>query len=528
MIIGDELKKLLTNSDNEIARKILALSSEQEDFVGGIDYINIAIENPNRISFITKDRKERFLMDNPEKDCLPTGTKVKLKKSSEYYHQMSGEGIITGHNMWLNFQYRIEWENSTSYYYNARDIAYHDRLLKKLNKNKKIFDIWNNELRVKYAYMTSPGKFIRKLPIVISDKEVEEFSRLFLKDEICLKVENVYFDLVKGEDIRECYLEDNYLDGYGSLGRSCMRERKCQEYLDPYVNNPDNVSLLTLKDIITDKVRGRAIVWKCFKKDSDEEITLMDRIYTSNSAHEEFFKVYAVKKGWYYKYRQSTCAEMELCTPSEKLVNEQLYVVLNIEEDSSFPYMDTMCVGNWKEKGKTMTLSNSSLGRYECSLRETNGGPLRTDGVYSEWHGETIPEEDAVYSEYMSDWIYYDDAVELRHGGYIADSHDDLVKINGYYYLGEYCTYSDYYEQYIHKDFGEIVQLRDGRDIYAEDAIYSEYYEEYILEEDSVYSEYHKCFILSDDAVEYNGDWIHQDDYEELIELEKEKEEIDA
>ena len=211
--------------------------------------------------------------------------------------------------------------------------------------------------------------------------------------------------MVKGEDIRKCYLGDNYLDGYGSLGSSCMRGRECQKYLDPYVNNPDNISLLTLKDITTDKVRGRAIVWKCFKKDSDEEITLMDRIYTSNSAHEEFFKVYAVKKGWYYKYRQSTCAEMELCTPSEKLVNEQLYVVLNIEEDSYFPYMDTMCVGSWEEKGKTMTLSNSSLGRYEYSLRETDGGPLRTDGVYSEWHDEYIPEEDAVYSEYMGDWI---------------------------------------------------------------------------------------------------------------------------
>ena len=527
MIIGDELKKLLTNSDNEIARKILALSSEQEDFVGGIDYINIAIENPNRISFITKDRKERFLMDNPEKDCLPTGTKVKLKKSSEHYHQMSGEGIITGHNMWLNFQYRIEWENSISYYYNARDIAYHDRLLKKLNKNKKIFDIWNNELRVKYAYMTSPGKFIRKLPIVISDKEVEEFSRLFLKDEICLKVENVYFDLVKGEDIRKCYLEDNYLDDYGSLGSSCMRGRECQKYLDPYVNNPDNVSLLTLKDITTDKVRGRAIVWKCFIKDSDEEITLMDRIYTSNSAHEEFFKVYAVKKGWYYKYRQSTCAEMELCTPSEKLVNEQLYVVLNIEEDSLFPYMDTMCVGKWKEKGKTMTLSNSSLGGYEYSLRETDGGPLRTD-VYSEYEGETIPEEDAVYSEYMEDWIYWDRAVELRSGGYIIDDHDDLVELDGYYYTKDECVYSEYYQEYIHSDIDDIVTLSNGDEVYARDTVYSEYYDEHIIKDDAVYSQYHKDYIYRDMAVEYNGDWVHEDVYDELVEAEKEQEEINA
>ena len=54
---------------------------------------------------------------------------------------MSGEGVIDGHRGWLDFQYRIEWEDSTSYHYYARDIAYHDRLLKKLNKNKKIFEL---------------------------------------------------------------------------------------------------------------------------------------------------------------------------------------------------------------------------------------------------------------------------------------------------------------------------------------------------------------------------------------------------
>ncbi len=69
-------------------------------------------------------------------------------------------------------------------------------------------------------------------------------------------------ELVDGEKIRECYLEDNYdANAYeGTLGNSTMRYKKSQPYLDIYVENPEVCKLLVLRSD-AGKVRARALVW---------------------------------------------------------------------------------------------------------------------------------------------------------------------------------------------------------------------------------------------------------------------------
>ena len=65
------------------------------------------------------------------------------------------------------------------------------------------------------------------------EKDVEMKSESFIKTfegfETSEKIE-----LVDGEKIRECYLQDNYEEVKGSLGLSTMRYKECQSYLDIY------------------------------------------------------------------------------------------------------------------------------------------------------------------------------------------------------------------------------------------------------------------------------------------------------
>jgi hypothetical protein len=73
----------------------------------------------------------------------------------------------------------------------------------------------------------------------VKDSEIEAFVNYYKST-----YDGVYkgaeaFELVKGEDIRKWYLVDRYEEENGQLGNSCMRYKRCQPYLDIYVQNPD-------------------------------------------------------------------------------------------------------------------------------------------------------------------------------------------------------------------------------------------------------------------------------------------------
>ena len=86
------------------------------------------------------------------------------------------------------------------------------------------------------------------------------------------------FDLVAGEDIRKFYHHKSYEKG-GSLGSSCMRYDNCQEFLDIYCLNSEQIKLLVLKTT-NGTIKGRAIIWNNIEltnvNGSKEIVTLME------------------------------------------------------------------------------------------------------------------------------------------------------------------------------------------------------------------------------------------------------------
>jgi hypothetical protein len=218
----------------------------------------------------------------------------------------------------------------------------------------------------------------------VDGSELEDFVVKF-NSEVKSRKENIFrdFQIVKGEDIRTYYLYSSYESDEHTLGSSCMRHGRCQDYLDIYVKNPNQVSMVVLfSEKNPDKIRGRAILWTnpkyglrdlMFPKPgAKSSITqyegkpFMDRIYINNSPDTELFKKFAKKNGFIYKKDQDY-------SKTGFMLGDEITEIQKIEvkiENTSFdqyPYVDTLTYYTpWSGK------LNNQGGEYE--LNETDGG----------------------------------------------------------------------------------------------------------------------------------------------------------
>jgi hypothetical protein len=133
------------------------------------------------------------------------------------------------------------------------------------------------------------------------------------------------FEIVKGEDIAKWYDHRNYQEGAGSLNKSCMRDKLDRLFL--YVDNPDKINMLVMINEETNKLMGRALLWKVDKPD----IIYMDRPYVIYQEDIHCFEEYAKKNSWnYYEV--------------DKYKKMVVYVKSNYGHPENNPYMDTFIV----------------------------------------------------------------------------------------------------------------------------------------------------------------------------------------
>jgi hypothetical protein len=535
MVLGDNLKKLLENNNNRLCKELLKINDCVASFVSDVDYADVAIENPGKISFVTKDRYDRIIKLGAKIATINRKKPIKLYKKDYLYaiRNWSGGGLVTENSFKIDYIVPDASQGIGHIYIhtpNGRWVVSKDQVAWFKQKVKYIPDpnaIWDKDLRAKFAYMTSPAKFIRKFNIECTDKELEDFNRLFLKDDFCLRIEGLHFELVSGKTIKTLYHYRNHKNDNGSLGNSCMRYEAAQPYVELYSKYPDKIKMLVLKDD-NGYVRGRAIVWKCSVEDS--EITFMDRIYTDNSNFETFFKVFAEKQQWWYKAEQSRCNWQTFLTPVDnyhKSVTNYIEIILEDAYGELFPYMDTFVGADRYCGGNNMILKNDGSCAYE--LQSTEGGPFSEEGtVYSEYEDIRIDESDAIYSEYLSSYIYRNSSVRMYNNDYMPEDHDEVVTINGTYYFQGDCVYSDFYDEWITSKISNVVELYNGDSVYDYDCVFLDYKDAYYLEDDGniIFSEYEGSYILVEDSAEHPEHGIMLlDSYEELCEQE-EKEEV--
>ena len=242
--------------------------------------------------------------------------------------------------------YMIEWDrNSESDYFKII-----------LSKDTKLKGI--KEVKIRFE-----DRFDGKSITEINDSDVEKFVNdmmAFLK--MNMSPEGAVIEEVKGEDIRKWYDSKNYQSKSGQLGGSCMSYNYCQSYLDIYVENPEKISLLILKNS-EDKLVGRALLWKL-----DNGKRFVDRIYTHTEYDVKIFEKWAIDNKCMYRSSGNNGKITYYSINGKKLVKTpELTTELENVEFENYPYVDTICYLNREES----LISNEGQGDME--LRDTEG-----------------------------------------------------------------------------------------------------------------------------------------------------------
>jgi len=304
--------------------------------------------------------------------------------------------------------------------------------------------------------------------------DIESFVNMF-KAERDKNKNYERFEIVKGRDIRYWYNQANYsrfIQEDTTLGKSCLRYEESGKFLEMYVNNPDVISMLILKDDV-DRLRGRALLWNLTYP---EGRMYMERIYTINDYDVEIYKNYAREQGWLFKSRQTYGYNHNIIDgKTNEELNWELFpmkVQLKNRSYKYYPYLDTLSVYNTD----THVLSNEAkLLRKAPHIRLTDSQGRFNDDVdyremvYSRIYGEEIPREEAIYADLDDDWIYQHDAIYVHNSGgkkaYKENSAICYSNIMGKekYFMKEMCVYSDYLKCYVYKESSKEAFLDENK-----------------------------------------------------------------
>jgi hypothetical protein len=216
------------------------------------------------------------------------------------------------------------------------------------------------------------GRFVRAIlknaNVQFKESEIEDFVYKYRAEVAKLGDVFARFQILKGEDIRKYYHFEKYENEKGTLGSSCMRYNRCQEYLDIYVENPEQCNLVVLmSDDKDDTICGRAILWT-----DVEGRRIMDRIYTNRTQDEQLFKEFAKKNGFYCKRNQNMSEDEPFISPEtgeHESINTK--IELSVKSYDYFPYMDSF---KYFYEGSQSYLTNSTRFGYDFELTDTDGG----------------------------------------------------------------------------------------------------------------------------------------------------------
>lgn len=374
--------------------------------------------------------------------------------------------------------------------------------------------VWNTDYRLRARI----GKVYRRIALSApgwvepSSADISRIVEMWAEWQAIRKnaaPEHMEYVRLKGEEIRQAYLYAQASE-HGSIGASCMRYAKCQQYLDIYVDNPQ-VELAVIREKYSGTILARALVWAG---------KYSDRVYSSDLVSSSALIGKMRNDGLEDVYGNMT-------------LKANVSVVLDNVEFDQYPYLDTFFYLNME----TREVSNnrpprdtewrycqSTEGHYEDSDGRSNA----RNGYECENCGRGVDEDDvcwvgsdaycdecAVYSDYYHEYIVVDDAVWCAHGNYHLTS-DDAVLC----YDGEYCHHEHAVELSGHRVMG---RTRPHYPYYA----YGE--DENIVEVDrssgpSNYALRDDCVcvgdahVLRDDAVLlHDGEYAHKLDVVELF-----------
>lgn len=341
------------------------------------------------------------------------------------------------------------------------------------------------------------GKFIKNIfGDAVTAKELETFVNKFKS---LTDTSNDKFEVIEGDEIKKWYLCDNYENLTGSLGNSCMKYKRANQYMNFYALNPKKVKMIILKNSTGDKINGRALLWYL---DKPKDKIFMDRVYVDKDYLIHKFIKYAQENNYIYK-RDQIYGGTPVVDGDEIINNLDMDVTLISGDYDYYPYLDTLIyynidtglINNYSDDDDCITLTDTE-GHYE--------GYDDDDDMVEDYVGNMIYRDDAIWCEKEEEWCYVDDARYVdSHDSYYTPNYDGIVydEYNVEWIYRRYATLtihnewvkdddvieSKYQKGYIIKDDSESVVTPDGEEdvVEKELAVYSDYYDAYIIKDEA-------------------------------------------
>lgn len=293
-------------------------------------------------------------------------------------------------------------------------------------------------------------------------------------------ITNRKIELVKGKNILKWYNVENYNSSNGTLGNSCMRYTTVNHFMNIYAENPEKISMVVLTE--DNKLLARALFWNLDETDeSKSDRFYLDRIYTEQDSDFDF--VY----DWVFENLCNRDNRKLLTHKNVDYSDYRMKVFLNKTTFEHYPYADSFLY-LYQRIDENAKLTGDG---YVSNSRDLSD-EITKEFVVSEIrnHRDGYPSRLSHYhSEKLDIYILKHEAIYDNEVGYVPRSM--CVK----------CKYTDEY-------------------IYKENAVYSEYMQDWIPKSDAIETEkfgiVHKDSIIRV-ATEYNGEYDNPIDFLENV-----------
>lgn len=246
------------------------------------------------------------------------------------------------------------------------------------------------------------------------------------------------FKIVKGLDIKKWYLYTNNSVGDGTLQKSCMRYKRCEEYFGIYTDNEDKCNMVILfNENSPELIDARALIWYPTYSSNDYYI-YVDRIYYTKEEQCQLI----------IDWIKAKFADKQIAFYNLGKVGS-LEVQIDKTQFDYYPYMDTFTYLDGD------ILNNSENGDTEMTNTDGSTSQTYVNRIYSELEDEYFNEDEVIYIESRESYVHEENA--------------------------RYCSYlSEYF--------------------WHEDVVFSTYLDDYLREDDAVHSNYKESYLLRDDC----------------------------
>lgn len=438
-------------------------------------------------------------------DGLKTFAKWMLAEGKCYAHYVGRcEGVINEINLckWVlrSTKYKLDHWHGICQDGDPKSVRYVN-----LERDERVFKMKAGKFM---QAIIDESKATRAMPEQLKRWLGEEFSREWQS----YAAQNVNTGLT-------LHVDDNFRDIYsrnlckGNF-HSCMTGKSLWTYYRDSIHA--KAAYLTDKEGL---IVARCIVYQRVYDDEGNVYRLAERQYTTDESEalKQMLVDLLIAGGHIDGYKRigAGCHDNTAFVANDgtSMSDIGLYIESSLDFGENVSYQDSFVYYD-KEAGYAYNTPN---GGCDYELDTLDGEIEDPNRQWSAYHEEYLSEDDAVYDDYFEDWMPSDSRADAIYDGFRINIDDDHARSSDLFYWSEQEAAWIYYDECLwvdlHDDYflyEKTVDDIEGNTQLRDDCTYSNYHEEWILDDDAKYSDAVGDYLWVGAAVysEHEDDWL--------------------